>query len=58
MFVEKPVDNLKEHRTILYKYDGKFEKGNGGSKEDLFNESKIKHWTADPSTLGKKLYGK
>ena len=56
-FVEKPVANLKEHRTIIYKYDGEIEKGNGGSKDDLFKESNISHWTSDPSTLGKKLFG-
>ena len=55
--IEQPLHNVKDHRTIIYKYTGELDKGNGGSKDDLFKESQIVHWTEDPSTLGKKLYG-
>lgn len=58
VFVEKPVDNLKEHRTIIYKFNGIYEEGNGGSKEDLYKESKIDHWTKADNVFDKKLYGK
>ena len=58
VFVEKPVQDITKQFTIIYKYDGNYIEGNKGSKEDLFEESKIVHWTKDPSTFGKKLYGK
>jgi len=61
VFVEKPVENTKEHFTIIYKYSYKghiYETGNGLTKEDLFNESKIVHWTKADNVFGNKLYGK
>lgn len=60
-FVEKPVDNLEEHRTILYKHRYKghiYDSGNGEDKNALYKESKIGHWTTAQNVFDKKLYGK
>ena len=57
-FVEKPVANIKEHRTIIYKYNGIYDEGNNENKDGLFKESKIKHWTDADNVFDKKLYGK
>tara|TARA_R110000782_G_C14729101_1_gene405000 strand:- start:196 stop:957 length:762 start_codon:yes stop_codon:yes gene_type:complete len=56
-FEEKPVESIIEQRTILYKYDGNYIAGNKGSKDDFYNESKIKHWTKSDIVFGKKLFG-
>ena len=57
-FVEKPVNNIQEHRTLIYKYNGIYEEGNGKGKNELYEESKIKHWTEGENVFDKKLYGK
>ena len=56
-FEERPVESIIDQITILYKYDGKYQAGNKQSKEDFYNESKIKHWTAGDNVFGKKLFG-
>ena len=56
-FEEKPVESPLEQRTIIYKYDGNYQAGNKQSKEDFYNESKIKHWTKGDNVFGKKLFG-
>ena len=56
-FEEQPVASIIEQRTILYKYDGNYIAGNKGSKDDFYNESKIKHWTKGDNVFGKKLFG-
>mgnify|MGYP003653617186 CR=1 FL=1 len=57
-FHEKPVQNLREQRTIIYKWDGTHIDGNFGSREDLYKESKVVHWTQADNVFDKKLYGK
>ena len=56
-FEEKPVESIIEQRTILYKYDGNYIAGNKQSKDDFYNESKIKHWTKSDIVFGKKIFG-
>jgi hypothetical protein len=56
-FHEKPVADITKHRTIIYKYDGNFDIGNGGSRDDFYKESKIEHWTNADNVIGRKIYG-
>jgi hypothetical protein len=56
-FHEKPVDNIKECITIIYKYNGEYEVGNNETKDGLYKESKIDHWTSAQNVFGNKLYG-
>tara|TARA_R110000796_G_scaffold141060_2_gene257260 strand:+ start:1357 stop:2118 length:762 start_codon:yes stop_codon:yes gene_type:complete len=56
-YEERPVENLREHSTIIYQYDNKYKEGNGLSKDDFYKESKIDHWTKGDNVFGKKLFG-
>tara|TARA_R110000824_G_scaffold104121_1_gene247080 strand:+ start:4115 stop:4879 length:765 start_codon:yes stop_codon:yes gene_type:complete len=55
---ERPVADVRGHRTVMYNYNNDYDIGNGGSKEDLYTESKTKHWTsAGNDVIGYKKYG-
>ena len=56
-YEERPVENIREHSTIIYQYDNKYNYGNGLSKDDFYKESKIDHWTKGDNVFGKKLFG-
>lgn len=46
--------------TILFnprRESPRLQLGNGGSKEDFYQEAKTTHWTNDKSTINKKIYG-
>jgi len=57
-FYERPVENIQESITFIYKYNGEYEEGNGEDKDALYKESKILHWTSSNNVFGNKLYGK
>jgi hypothetical protein len=57
-FLERPVADIIYHVSVMYKYDAKFDIGNGGTKKDLYTESKVRHWTEDESSFGNKIYGR
>ena len=57
-FHERPVDNIKESITLIYRYNGEYEVGNNETKDALYKESKTDHWTNAQNVFGNKLYGK
>jgi hypothetical protein len=60
VFYERPCEDITKHTTIIYKPnpDYPFLEGNGGSREDLYAESEVRHWTESDNVFGNKTYGK
>ena len=56
---ERPVADVRCHKTVMYDYNNDYLIGNGGSKKDLYDESSVRHWAEEGSKVfGKKLYGR
>jgi hypothetical protein len=59
VFYERPVEDITKHTSLIYKPQKEFPfiTGNGGTREDLYAESKTRHWTTADNVFGEKKFG-
>ena len=58
-FEERPVNNMEQHRTILFKYTGGTVLDSIDThKPALYEESGTSHWTECDNVFGDKIFGK